>query len=804
MKRLAIPCAALLFACGGGKPAPSPPATPGNVAAHAGDGQVTVLWDAVGGARGYRVYSGVGALTAHAAVGSAASWTVVGLTNGTEYQFAVSALGTGGESARSAAVKVTPQATVPLAVGSVTPADGATAVARNAVVVVKFNRPATNVTAGCTGTVLLSDDAFATCAGGSFAEADAGATWTFTPTAPLHANAKYRLRVTTGVKDGNGISLGAQADSAGFTTAAALTAAIAPSGTVPLRPQITVTFNRAVTAASVTSIESGTACSGSVRLSAGGVCVAMTHGLAGNVAIFQPAADLAPSTAYAVTVTAGVLDSDGVPLEAVVTGGFTTVSGVSVTSVDFQHIALVWALPGGATESRVYVRPAGGAYTTYTSFTSPAATATLLLTPGKTWDVKVTTLGAGVPDNNGEVLGVSTAFAGTAAEWLDGQTADGEAGGHFRFTWSDSEFFAAYSDATDSATLNPANGDALWIAFDTGLGTGEARTTTGLNGEIFWPFKADYVVELKNGGAKLRTAASSSWATLTAGTRFTSSISEIRFAKAALANPAKVRIALAAVSTHTGDPQPAYTFDLAPGHGSGNAVPTLGQLASLTALLPTQAFDPAAATTSAAATPVDAPTLVKFTLSKPGASGALQIAGTLSPLSLDLTRSVYQLHAADIGLWDGRFNFGGQTGELFFKFMDDTAAEPIFTPGKDRVYTLSGGADTLPALTWNHAYGAGGSFQIVFACTSGCSGAAELRELPAAGGFATLQAPFTGAATVHFTSRDFVTAPLNFKAWYGVSGPDDYEGTAGVNHILDDDVINTRTLTWTAGDGATF
>ena len=45
------------------------------------------------------------------------------------------------------------------------------------------------------------------------------------------------------------------------------------------------------------------------------------------------------------------------------------------------------------------------------------------------------------------------------------------------------------------------------------------------------------------------------------------------------------------------------------------------------------------------------------------------------------------------------------------------------------------------------------------------------------------------------------TVPEHFKAWYGPN-PTDYE--AGTDHSLDDDVINTRTLTWTAGDSSTF
>src|SRR5438477_10705124 len=134
--------AALLMACGGGKSGPLPPAAPTGVSAQAGDAQVTVLWDAVSGAIGYRVYSGIGALSAHTDAGGASSFTLTALTNGVTYSFAVTALGPGGESARSATVAATPQANVQISVVAVTPAEGSSAVPRRAAVTVTCHRPA--------------------------------------------------------------------------------------------------------------------------------------------------------------------------------------------------------------------------------------------------------------------------------------------------------------------------------------------------------------------------------------------------------------------------------------------------------------------------------------------------------------------------------------------------------------------------------------------------------------------------------------------------------------------------------------
>lgn len=785
MRRSQILCIAVL-ACSQ-KPRPAPPAAPSGVTAHAGDGQVTILWDAVDGALGYRLYYGESGLSSHTDVGDVTSWTQAGLTNGHEISFAVSALGTGGESALSATVKATPQANPPLSVSSVTP-DDATGVPRNTAVVVKFNKPAQ----GLSGTsALLSDDNFATSIGGVWGSSDAGATWTFTPSSLLHASATYKLRLTTTVTGvGDGLPLAAEFTSAGFTTEAPLTATIAPTGTVGfLRPQITVTFSRPVAAASVTAGCPG----GSITLAAGATCVPMAVNVAGNVATLTPAADLSPATAYAVSVATTVTDTDGVPLDAAAGGGFTTAHAVDLLGSDFQHVSLAWALPSDVMESRVYVKPAGaGSYTTYTSVTAPAASANIgPLAPGKSWDVKVTTFSGGAESAGAQLTSISTDFAGTAEEWASGEVATGEAGGKLAFTWSDSEFFAAYL-----GSLSSANGDALWIAFDTDSGVdanGEVQTMTAAGGpQIIWPFNADYVVELKNGDANLRTVATSSWAAL-AGARVkqTSAASEIRFPLSAIGSPAAVRIAVAAVGTNAG-----YVFDLAPAH-LGNQVPTLAYLASVTQSFVGD-FSAPFDTSVSAATLSTAPALVLFQLSATPA-GPLQIAGSVAPLSYDLTKSLYQLHQADIGLYDGRFNLGGQTGNLFFKFYDSGSPEPAFASGGvDRIVGLTGSAQSVPQIAWSTVWDSTHSFSITFDPIGGSptqiqGGVSEL------GNWTTSSTAVPGAA-VTFGSYDFTASPLAFKAWY--AGSSAYEG--GTDHHLDDDVIGSCTLSWGAGDSTNF
>ena len=111
-----------LSACGGGgsdagavAPAPSSPA---NLTADAGDNQVVLNWPSVSGAATYNVYydnvAGVTKSAPHKITGSvSAPKTVTGLTNGTPYFFAVSAVNAGGESALSVERSATPSATPP-------------------------------------------------------------------------------------------------------------------------------------------------------------------------------------------------------------------------------------------------------------------------------------------------------------------------------------------------------------------------------------------------------------------------------------------------------------------------------------------------------------------------------------------------------------------------------------------------------------------------------------------------------------------------------------------------------------------
>ncbi|HXU63180.1 MAG TPA: fibronectin type III domain-containing protein [Polyangia bacterium] len=89
------------------------PATPSGVTAAAGDGQVTVSWNAVAGATSYDVYwaTSPGVTTASTKLqGATSPFVHTGRTNGATYYYRVSAVSSTGESALSAEVSATPAA----------------------------------------------------------------------------------------------------------------------------------------------------------------------------------------------------------------------------------------------------------------------------------------------------------------------------------------------------------------------------------------------------------------------------------------------------------------------------------------------------------------------------------------------------------------------------------------------------------------------------------------------------------------------------------------------------------------------
>jgi fibronectin type 3 domain-containing protein len=98
-------------------PSASLPASPTGLSGSPGDGQVSLTWTAVAGAASYNVYQSTagGALSLYQPGLTDPSFTDFGLTDGTAYTYAVTAVNGNGESGYSNEVVATPQPAVPAA-----------------------------------------------------------------------------------------------------------------------------------------------------------------------------------------------------------------------------------------------------------------------------------------------------------------------------------------------------------------------------------------------------------------------------------------------------------------------------------------------------------------------------------------------------------------------------------------------------------------------------------------------------------------------------------------------------------------
>lgn len=153
-----------------------------------------------------------------------------------------------------------------------------------------------------------------------------GLTATFDPFGMLDDSTLYSARITTGATDLAGNPLASDFAWV-FTTERrpAVTATVPANGglNIPVTAKVAVQFTKAMGAASFTS--------STFVVREGGNEVAGAISVIGPSAVFDPASNLLPNTAYTVTVTTGVTDTSGNHMTADFVWSFTTGSTVDVT-----------------------------------------------------------------------------------------------------------------------------------------------------------------------------------------------------------------------------------------------------------------------------------------------------------------------------------------------------------------------------------------------------------------------------------------------------------------------------------------
>lgn len=208
-------------------------------------------------------------------------------------------------------------------VSSILPADFSTDVAINRNVIATFSEAMDGATLTATSFTLTSME------GDTVVQVPGEVTYagnvaTFNPTADLAANKEYTATLTTAVKDLSGDALQGNVSWRFTTGATADITAPTISSTVPadaaldaaINGNITVTFSEAMDASTITPV--------TFTVMAGSTPVLGVVTYVGNIASFNPAVDLAPSTSYTATITTGAKDLAGNAFAMDTAWNFTT------------------------------------------------------------------------------------------------------------------------------------------------------------------------------------------------------------------------------------------------------------------------------------------------------------------------------------------------------------------------------------------------------------------------------------------------------------------------------------------------
>ena len=732
-----------------------------------------------------------------------------------------------------------------LSVLSTTPADGATGVSlRLATVLIKFSRDVGSEgfdsASDCSGTFSLSRDGFTSCINLTEPPAAvASDTVQLALDEALDPSATYKVRVRKNFTDVDGFGMDADFVSPiGFrmNDPVAIASVSPADGASNVAPDATIslTFSRPVDAATFSA--AGTGCTGgTVLLTADAFshCLAIASispstGSASTIVV-TPAALLPSSQQIQVRLKAPASDADDAFLPDLTTAGFHTaapaaVTGLAIGTRRLQSLSLTWSDSDIAFDhANVYLAaPNSGEYVLVSSAGNALGVPGFAVAPFASYDIRVRASDAygheGPPADLLDVVG--GCFSGDPADFTAGQTLSGSNGDEYRLTWNADSLLAGVSKSDNTSLLD--DGDALWIAIDTdnpalGDTNGETRTTSVGSNDVIWPFKADHVIALTQVGAastavSVHDAGVAGFNAISTDS-FESGVDEMRIPAAAIGSPQHARFAFAVVRTGDG-----LVRSIAPLNSAATDV--LGFFGSITASVNTgtSIFNPSQAGTSMTSPLAEAPSLVTISVQKSDGA-ALMVKGSLHPLSFTLSESTYALlddgthgdaTAAD-HVFTGRFNFGGSSEQLYFRFDDGGTTE--FSDGKDRLRGLSGSSETFPQLTFGTVWSASNPFTLNFLCTTGGS-PVEVGGSYDLGGFEDSSGP-DGApvtlvggtsdqysATKSFSAHDLVNGtPLLFKMNYGGTN---FENGAGSAHSLDDDVIGSATLQWTAGDGTNF
>ena len=236
------------------------------------------------------------------------------------------------------------------------PSNGATGVAANASVIIRFSEPMNNSTINASTLTL-------TPAGGSPVAGVIGYhglnTVSFDVSSPMLSGVTYTVGVSSGAQDlaGNGVSpqfasvftVAGVADNTGPTVVSSTPSNGAAN--VAVNAPVTATFSEAMNASTITGSNV------TLAPTAGGAAIAATVSYNGpsKVVTLTPSSSLAVSTSYTLTVSTAVKDVAGNSMASPFTAAFTTAAAPDVTSPTITNVTPLNAATGVAVNASVVV-----------------------------------------------------------------------------------------------------------------------------------------------------------------------------------------------------------------------------------------------------------------------------------------------------------------------------------------------------------------------------------------------------------------------------------------------------------------